>query len=326
MLSRTAESLFWLGRYIERADNVARLLEAGRRLDAMAGEAQIRTNEWEAILIAAGCRTTFPGDLATATAAEAIQHMVVDPANPSSILSCYDNARANARAQRGAITADTWSAVNEAWRESRRLSIIDCQPRYIADTLERTRRFSALFRGAVLATMLRDERLSFLTLGQMVERADATARLLDVKYHVLMPADHPIGSGLDQLQWNNLLRAAGARTAYRWVYRKPVESLLVIDFLLLNTQLPRSFRSCIETAAEELGQLHAGGAAGQQSLTEVMALRADLRGVDAQSIVGQGLHEYLTKLIVHSNKLALSIGADFGFSPIVAEDTRTQSQ
>ena len=326
MLSRSAEGLFWLGRYMERADNVARLLEAGRRLDTMAGKSDVASNEWTAILIAAGCRNTFGGDLENATAEEAIHHMVLDTENASSLRSCFENARANARAQRGAITAETWTAANDAWRDCRDLTQASCNPRFIAATLERMRAHSALFRGAVAATMLQDERLCFLRLGQFIERADATARLLDVKYHVLMPADHPIGSAVDQLQWNNLLRAAGARSSYRWVYKKPVDSRLVIDFLVLNPCTPRSILSCVEAATDELQRLHAGGAASAQSLTEVTEMRDNLRGLDVDGIIQFGLHEYLTNLIIRSNTLALMIGGDFGFSPIIVDETQTQTQ
>ncbi|MCV6587213.1 MAG: alpha-E domain-containing protein [Marinibacterium sp.] len=326
MLSRTAEGLFWLGRSMERADNVARFLEAGQRLHAMSGKSHLPGSEWAAILIAAGCRSTFPGDLETASAQDAIRHLVLDPDNPSSIMSCFANARANARAQRGAISAETWAAANDAWREGRALLDRDCAPRYLSSTLERMRRFTALFRGAVSATMLNDERLSFLRLGELIERADATARLLDVKYHVLMPDAHPIGSGMDQLQWDNLLRASGTRTAYRWVYHKPVDSRLVIDFLLLNTRTPRSFLYCVESAAQELEYLHAGGAAGRDSLDQVLAMRDDLQSIGVDGIIDYGLHEYLTTLVIRSNTLALSIGTDFGFQPIIIGEAETQVQ
>jgi len=320
MLSRAAEALFWLGRYMERADNVARLLEAGRRLDSLAGKAGLGTNEWAAILIAAGCRSTYVGDIEQVTAVQAMHHLVMDPANPSSLQSCFAAARANARAQRGSITADVWLAANDAWRETRDLDETACRPRYVSDIVGKSQQFTALFRGAVSATMLRDERFGFIRLGQFIERADATARLADVKYHVLMPADHPIGSSIDQIQWNNLLRAAGSRSSYRWVYKAPVESRLVVDFLLLNTRTPRSLRFCVEEAAKELDRLHEGGAYSTHSLKAARELRDELRNTDVDAIIAFGLHEYLTNMIVRSNKLAISIGSDFGFGPIVEPD------
>jgi len=326
MLSRTAENLFWLGRYIERADNIARLLEAGRRFDTLAGKTSTQSNEWAAVLITAGCRDTFPGDVEQATAREAIHHIVLGEENPSSLQNCFALARGNARAQRGAITADTWSAANEAWRESQKLTELDCSPRYLASTLERMRQYTALFRGSVAATMLRDARLNFLRAGQSIERADATARLMDVKYHVLMHDDHPVGSAMDKLQWNNILRAAGARSSYRWVYRKPVEARLVIDFLLLNPANPRSFRNAAESVAGYLANLHQYGSANEDGLTEVTALLGELRQHSATDVINIGLHEYLTSLVNRTNSIALSIGSDFGFRPIITGDTEFQTQ
>ena len=325
MLSRTAEGLFWLGRYIERADNVARFVEAGRRFDAMSGASGDDGNEWEAVLIAAGSRQTFPGDITKATAEDAIPFMVADPDNPSSVQSCFAMARANARAQRGAISSDAWEAVNTAWRAAQNITPLECTPRYLARTLERMRTFTSLFRGALAATMLRDESLTFLRLGQFVERADATARLLDVKYHVLLPDDHPVGSAKDQLQWNTLLRAAGARSAYRWVYRKPVEHRLVIDLLLLNKRSPRSYQFCMNEVCAYLTTLHAGGSASQSSLALANEMRESLQADDVDAIVAHGLHEYLTNRIVGCNRLAAAISADFGFAPILAADVQVQT-
>ena len=326
MLSRTAEGLFWLGRYMERADNLARLIEAGRRCDLTGAHVETESNEWAAILIAAGCSNTFGKDPEEATGAEACHHLILDPENPSSVQACFALARANGRAQRGSVTADVWAAVNDAWAETRLFSERDYAARNLAGTVDQIRQYAARFRGAMEGTMLRDERYQFMRLGQFVERADATARLVDVKYHVLMPADHPVGSGVDQLHWNNLLLAAGARSAYRWVYREQVQYRLVIDFLLLNRRNPRSLRHCLDHILAELGNLHSEGAHGDGSLTDANALRDDMTSTDVDVIIGRGLHEYLTEVIVRSNKLAISIGSDFGFGPILSENTQVQTQ
>ncbi|WP_121061182.1 alpha-E domain-containing protein [Chachezhania antarctica] len=326
MLSRTAEGLFWLGRYMERADNLARLIEAGRRFDLTGAHIETESNEWAAILIAAGCSNTFEKDPEEATGAEACHHLILDPENPSSVQACFAAARANARAQRGSITTDVWAAANDAWADTRLFSERDYAPRNLASTVDQIRQYAARMRGAVEGTMLRDERYQFMRLGQFIERADATSRLVDVKYHVLMPEDHPVGSGVDQLHWNNLLLAAGARSAYRWVYREQVQVRLVIDFLLLNRRNPRSLRHCLDQIQAELGNLHGDGAHSNGSLTHASALREDMTRTDVDFILGQGLHEYLTEMIVRSNKLAISIGSDFGFGPILSETTQEQSQ
>ncbi|WP_158964869.1 alpha-E domain-containing protein [Chachezhania sediminis] len=326
MLSRTAEGLFWLGRYMERCDNLGRLVEAGRRFDLTGAQIDADTNEWGAILIAAGCSGTYPGEVKKATGEEALHHLILDPSNPSSVQACFAQARANARAQRGSITLDVWTAVNDAWSETRLFSERDCAPRNLPSTVDQIRQYTARFRGCVEGTMLRDERYQFLRLGQFVERADATARLVDVKYHVLMPEEHPVGSAMDQLHWNNLLIAAGARSAYRWVYRAPVQVRLVIDFLLLNRRNPRSLRHCFDNILAELGNLHSEGAYGGGSLADAINLRDELSGTEVDVVIGRGLHEYLTEMIVRSNNLAISIGSDFGFGPILTDETQAQSQ
>ena len=148
MLSRTAEGLFWLGRYVERADNISRLMDSGRRLDAVAGKSGAGTNEWGAMLIAAGCRTTYQGDIEAATAEDAIRHLVVDGENPSSIQSCFAFARGNARAQRGAISADVWAAANDAWRETRDLTERRlCPTLYLGDAGSHSPKRSFVSRG-----------------------------------------------------------------------------------------------------------------------------------------------------------------------------------
>lgn len=325
MLSRTAEGLFWLGRYVERAGNLARLLEAGRRFDQMSSGVDAPSNEWEAILIAAGCSNTFEGDVKKADAQDAIRHICTDDTNPSSIKACFAMARANARAQRVALTADVWDAANDGWSETRKFSDESLTPRHLSGTLDRVRQLAAQFRGSVDGTLLRDEGYAFVRLGMMMERADATARLLDVKYHVLLPSDRSVGGSFDELQWSHVLRAAGARSSYRMVYRKPVESKLVMDFLIRNAQCPRSLRYCYDRIHRHILELAEATGQGANSLSEVGSIHAELRDSKVDSIIAYGLHEYLTELIARTNRLAISIGSDYAFGP-AATATQTQAQ
>lgn len=326
MLSRTAGDLFWLGRNIERADNVSRLVEAGRRFETLAGSHGTLGNEWTAILIVAGCRDTFPGDIEKASGQEAIHHLLLAEQNHSSVWSCFNFARANARAQRGAISTDTWLAVNEAWSFAQNLSEVDCSSKRLIATLERIRGLTAQFRGAATSTLLMDERLRFLELGRHIERADATARLIDVKYHVFLPEGASVGSGFDQLHWHSMLHAAGARASYRWVYRQAVHYKLVIDFLVLNTSTPRSCRFALTAALLQLEALHRSGSAAQTSLEAARQLCSELETVDATGIIAQGLHEYSTLLIINCNALATQIARDFGFASAESLLENTQSQ
>ena len=326
MLSRTAEGLFWLGRYVERAENTARLLEAAQKIDQMPLSSPELGSEWSAILIAAGCRSTYPGDIEKADGPSAIRHMIMDEKNPSSIQNCFDAARSNARAQRIALTLEVWATINDAWREVRDLSEDDFAGSGLSRVLERVRSLAAKFRGAVTGTQLRNAGFDFLRLGEAVERADATARLLDVKYHVLLPETHVIGSSYDQLQWNHILNAVGARMSYRWAYRAEVSAELVVHFLILNRQFPRSFSYSYGRILKRLERLCENPLREQNALLQATAMQNSLERDDARLILSGGLHEYLTDKIDRTIKLAATIGADFGFlSSAVQASSQTQA-
>lgn len=319
MLSRTAEGLFWLGRYIERAENTVRLLEAARHIDQMPLSSPEMGSEWSAILIAAGCRTTYPGDIERADGSSTVRHLIVDETNPSSIKNCFEAARSNARAQRIALTIEVWSSINEAWREVRELTEADCSGTELPRILERVRSLAAEFRGSVTGTLLRNAGFDFLRLGEGIERADATARLLDVKYHVLLPYSHAVGSSYDQLQWNHILSAAGARASYRWAYRAEVSAELVVDFLLLNPQFPRSFCFSYRRIVERLKRLCENPARKDNSLLQATEILDSLERDSAKLILYGGLHEYLTDKIDRTIKLTTRIGADFGFQSAASQ-------
>ena len=325
MLSRSAEGLFWLGRYIERAENVARLIDAACNIDNMPQESPLPGTEWSAILIAAGCRDTFQGDIETSDGPAAIRHLLIDPQNPSSIFNSFECARSNARAQRVAITQEVWTSVNEGWREIRDVDDADCTGGGLSRVLDRVRALAADFRGAVAGTQLRNAGFDFLRLGESLERADATARLLDVKYHVLLPETQPVGGGYDQLQWNNLLRAAGVRSAYKWAYRAEVSAELVVDFLALNRQCPRSLHFCYASMCRRLDRLCEKPSRSREALGQACDIRATLSRDTAKEMLAFGLHEYLTDKIVRTNTLAQTIGADFGFGSVAAQ-TQQQTQ
>src|SRR6056297_3554278 len=231
MLSRVANGLFWMSRNIERAENVARLLDAGRRLNTLPASDATRTAEWSSIVIAAGCSETFPHPLEQANARTVAEHLIFDPDNRSSIRSCLHMARENARAVRQAVTADVWDATNQAWIEMRAKSSASIIGGGFAHFLDWTKMQGHRFRGAIDDTLLRDAGYSFIRLGQYVERYDATARLLDVKYHVLLPPEERVGGLIDEGQWLQILRAANSARAYRHVYRTAVRWDLVVHFL-----------------------------------------------------------------------------------------------
>jgi len=326
MLSRTAEALFWMSRYVERMENIARLLEAGRRMDAMPQSSDNAGSEWASILISSGCRDSYPGDLEQADRASVLQHLVWDTDNPSSIFACALATRTNSRAVRGALTSEVWDAINKTYLELRDDRDPSCVSSDLAGFLDWVRDRAALTRGMIASTMLRDDGFAFIEMGKWIERADATARLLDVKYHVLLPSVSDVGGGVDTLQWMHVLRAANSARAYRHVYRQTVEPRGVVDLLVLNPISPRGLLTCICECAAALNKV-AGADGIQQDLTaRVTRLETRLLKTDLDEIFTMGLHEWLTEFIIEVNSLAMGIGDAFSFHPPAPLLSEAQNQ
>jgi uncharacterized alpha-E superfamily protein len=321
MLSRTAQGLYWMSRYVERAENNARLLDAGRRIEGLPGAGAAGNTEWPSIIIAAGCRETFGETLEDADRDSATFHLAFDKDNASSIQSCFHAARENARAMRGAITSEVWTAINTTWAEFRTKTMADTDERRYADFVESVLAASFTFRGAINSTLLRDERQWFIELGKHIERADATARLLDVKYHVLLPQADEVGAGLDLLQWQQILRAANALRAFRHVYREQVSAPRVVDLLVVNSQSPRSLRYSYEAICDNIDNIGVHTKAQRKASDIARATRDKLRSADAHSIIDFGLHEWLTEMISETNQLANALGESYGFFSQVDRDS-----
>jgi uncharacterized alpha-E superfamily protein len=216
MLSRTAASLYWLARYVERAENVARIVLVGHRMASMARSLGGGGDEWLSTLIATGCEPGFFAKYSSPDAGAVIDYLVRDPDNSSSVFACLETARRNARAVRTALTADMWDALNETWLKGRDFAAqemtLDTAPAF----LEWVRERSQLFNGAYDSTMLRNDAFYFTRLGTFLERADNTARILDVKYYVLLPQDEGVGGALDYYQWQSILRSVSGLRGYHW--------------------------------------------------------------------------------------------------------------
>lgn len=307
MLSRTADSLYWLSRYVERAEYLARILQATQRLVTVPLEDAGSTNEWESVVSTASCAQAFFAHYDEATEGNVTEFLAFSPDNASSIRNCIERARANARAVRTALTIETWDAINGAWLE---LKDIDQRPR----TREEVGRFltwvqetSLRFDGSAYRTMLRNDYYWFSRLGLYLERADNTARILDVKYHLLLPANERVGGPLDYFQWAAILRSVAALTSYHWVYREGVKPWLVADLLLLNSQMPRSLASCYRNLVRYLD--HIADMYGRRGPVQRLARNVGTR-LDSSSmneIFQNGLHEFITELIVDTDRLGSAI-------------------
>jgi len=241
VLSRTADGLFWLARYMERAENVARILTAGQRIASLSRSVGGESNEWESTLVAAGCGESYREKRGEVTPGGVVDVLVRDPSNSSSVLSCLETARRNARAVRTALTADMWESLNDTWLELRAFESFEgASAERIARLLEWVKHRSLLYHGAYANTMLRNDAFYFTQLGTFLERADNTARILDVKYHVLLPQSERVGGPLDYCQWESILRAVSALRAYHWVYHARLAPWMIADLLILRPEMPRS--------------------------------------------------------------------------------------
>jgi uncharacterized alpha-E superfamily protein len=314
MLGRTANDLFWMSRYIERAENIARLLEVGYRIALLPREGHGRDEEWRSTLHSMGCERGYLGKHGKYDTAKVVDYVLFDADNPSSVYSCLASARRNARAQRTALTREMWESLNAAWLE---LSAIDpgaMAPDALPPLLDWIKERSALFRGTLLNTILRNDTFFFSQLGTFVERADNTARILDVKYYVLLPHNELVGGEIDSVQWAAILRSVSAHRSYRWVYKDSYKPWRIADYLILNRQMPRSLRACYEEITQALVDLDAfyGSPQAPQELAAEM-LREIAEG-DMDAIFQSGLHEFLADFLARNNKLACEISAVYHFT------------
>ena len=315
MLSRTADNLYWLARYVERADYLARVLDAAQRLATLPSTYGGQGTEWESALLSAGALEAFKEIYETVDEQNVTLFLAYDSRNPASIVNCIELARNNARGVRTALTAETWDTINGGWLDLRR---------YVAEAAggkvdrEKTRRFLDFakkfaldFDGTAFRTMLRNDSYWFMRLGHYMERADNTARLLDVKYHVLLPDEEAVGGSLDYFQWTAILRAASALNSYHWVYRESVKPWFVADFLILKRAMPRSFVSCYENIVQFLDEI--GNAYGRQGPAQRHA-RSVLSGLEATSmkdIFDTGLHEFTESFLDNNNRLGTIIAEQY---------------
>lgn len=310
MLSRTADSLFWTGRYMERADFVARVLDAALRMAALPAATQSKANEWASVLASAADAAAFHAAHPIADERSVCIYLLNDAGNPSSVRSCIARARANARIVRTALTIEVWQAINDAWHDVRRLAPAPDRAGCTRH-IEAAKAVTLACDGAIHRTMLRGEAYWFLRLGAALECADNTARLLDVKYHLLLPEGEQVGGGLDYFQWTTILREVSALTAYRWVYRDNIKPWLVADLLILNQEMPRSLASCYATVVRMLDQIaDATGRRGPaQRIANATLNRLTSRRID--DIYQSGMHEFITEFLAENNRLGTAIAEQY---------------
>ena len=312
MLGRTANGLYWMFRYIERAENIARLVDAGLRM-SLTRSTGAPDEEWDGVLASAGVRDAYYQHHAALSTADAVDFLVRDKANPSSVLSCIEAGRNNARMVRTALTRDAWEATNECWIDLRQMLARRIKPADLPEVIATIKQRAGLIRGAFHGSMLRNEIYNFARLGTFIERADNTSRILDVKYYVLLPAVSQVGSSLDNVQWESILRSVSAHRAYGWVYDGVLRPANIADFLILNTQMPRSLAHCYEKLVSDLGYLERDYGMRHRAHDTAATMLARLKTGHIGDIMDQGLHEFLESFILHNNQLGLEITEGYRF-------------
>ena len=296
MLSRTADNLYWIARFMERAETAARLLEVGARITLLPSVHGYRS-EWDSLLRASGIADGFAAKYGDPVQRNIESWMFFDRDNPASVASCLTSARENGRIVRTALTSQVWDALNTAFQELRDLERRPRSELELSALTDWTMRHAAMVRGAIDATLLRNDGYNFLNLGYYLERGDSTARLMDVKYYVLLPRVELVGSGLDNYQWTTLLRAMGAHRAFHWAYGGEVTAGKIAEFLILNPMCPRSLITCVGGINNHLARL--AKAYGRETSVQpaAQALLAGLEAGSVDRIFDEGLHEFLSRFI-----------------------------
>jgi uncharacterized alpha-E superfamily protein len=306
MLSRTADNLYWIARYMERADTVARLLEVGSRISLLPS-AQGYRSEWDSLLQATGMAHSFAQKYGDPVQRNIESFLFFDHDNPSSIASCITAARENGRIVRTALTTQVWDALNTAFQELKQLEREERSKLELSRLTDWTMRHAAMLRGAIDATLLRDDGFNFLNIGYYLERGDNTARLMDVKYYVLLPRVDFVGSGLDNYQWTTLLRAMGAQRAFHWAYGGDVTAMKIADFLIRNPQSPRSLATCTAGLMNHLGRVAKAYGRETEAQEKARSLAAGIETATVEAIFDEGLHEFLTRYIADAARMAIAI-------------------
>ena len=314
MLSRTADHLFWMSRYMERAENTARMLNVNYETSLLPQSAEATEQGWRGLLSISELTSAYLQRYPGFNGRDVMDFMVRDEKNPSSILACLRAARENARAVRGTLTTEVWETQNQTWLEFNRLLREGAFTRDPGTFFEWVKFRSHLSRGVTLGTMLHDDALHFLRIGTFLERGDNTARLLDVKFHALAGEFFGPGNGrdiqeVDFYHWSAILRSVSGFEIYRKVYRNVIQPELVAELLILRPDMPRSLAACVNELVINLNRV-----ANQQSgetLRRAGRLQADLQYGRIDEILATGLHAYLTQFLARVGDLGGGISRDF---------------
>ena len=304
MLSRVADRMYWMSRQIERAENMARILGVTSNM-VLFGTKETREQNLLAPLTITDSAERYFEQKKPVTLQGLVDFLALDPGNPSSIYSCLRSARENAHAVRWQITSEMWETLNATWLEMkgvRRSNLVGAAATNFFDWVKER---SHLFRGVTYGTIMRGEAFNFSRLGTFLERADNTARILDVKYHVQLPSVEDVGGALDHYQWTALLRSVSSFETYRTLYRDQIFPINVARLLILERRMPRSLAACFEQVTQAMERLQGQHDRAARRLAGEIFVR--LTHADIEEIFQDGLHEYLTECIADMHELGSRI-------------------
>ena len=298
MLSRTAENLYWTARYIERADSIARLLEVAYRIHLIPNTTEGYQNEWESILAAAGIKHNYLNNNNEITKNKIEYFLLFDPNNSSSVKACIENARNNLKMVRTAVTLEVWNAVNTWYHELANFDKEKYDSKNLPQILDWIKRQVNLIKGTINNTQLLNDGFDFIYLGIFYERADFTARIIDVKYYILLPSSSYVGTQVDNFQWSIMLRSVSAYRGFKWAYgNSQIDYKKIIDFLILSNICPRSIFYAVDKIQYHLGRLTQFYKSDNAANRNVKIIHKGFVNSNAEQIIDFGLHEFLTKFI-----------------------------
>jgi uncharacterized alpha-E superfamily protein len=313
MLSRTADHLFWMSRYTERAENTARMLDVNYQTSLLPQSAAVAELGWQGLLSISELLPAYTARHGDVTPRAVMEFMVKDENNPSSIVSCLRAARENARAVRGTLTTEVWETQNQTWLEVNRMLASGEFERDPGVFFEWVKFRSHLSRGVTVGTMLMDEALHFMRLGTFLERADNTARLVDVKFHAVQSDFFGAATLQDQeydfYHWSAILRSVSGFEVYRKVYRDVIRPERVAELLVLRPDMPRSLHASMNEVVANLRMV--AGDDASDTLRHAGRLRAELQYASIEEILANGLHAFLTQFLDRVNALGGRISRDF---------------
>lgn len=300
-------------RYLERAENTARLLDAGLRM-ALTRDLVSAEEEWRSVIETLGLRDGYEAHNSSYTGIQVWNFVLRDRVNTFSVLEMIRQVRQNARLARNAISGELWEAINENWMQLSDVLTKPVTPGSVSEIVGTIRNTGTLAHGAMQGSMLRDEAYHFAQAGTFIERGDNIARILDVKYYLLLPSLSYVGSSLDTGQWDQVLRSVGGDRAFRWLHAGNIDARGIVEFLVLDDRFPRSLAHCHSELRDNLARL--ARIHGTERESNALMRQADTRLADLtiEEIFDQGLHEFLLSFIADNNRLGAAIADDYRFA------------